>query len=145
MTFLVVQFVKKCNRIPFFLGRHHRKLTKEFLLQNRKIPHLAKKMFPSISQEIEDIKNHIIPHFKGNLIVNDLFFCFEALWRKILPLDLKTPVYFFSPHPLLINIWKKGLTKAIWVDKKWACFWQISLHINIKQNGDLDFNPEFSS
>ena len=25
---------------------------------------------------------------------------------------------------------KKVLTKAIWADKKWACFWQISLYIN---------------
>jgi len=30
-------------------------------------------MVRSISQEIEDMKNHIIPHFKGNLIINDLF------------------------------------------------------------------------
>ena len=57
-------------------------------------------MFWSISEEIEDIKTHIIPHFKGNLIINDLFWCFEALLPKILPLDLKTSVYFFSPHPL---------------------------------------------
>ena len=31
--------------------------------------------------------------------------------------------------PSTINIWKKALTKAIWADKKWAGFWQISLHI----------------
>ena len=29
--------------------------------------------------------------------------------------------------PSTINIWKKVLTKAIWADKKWAGFWQISL------------------
>ena len=57
-------------------------------------------MFRSISQEIEDIKNHTIPHFKRNSIINYLFLCFEALWPKLLPLDLKTSVYFFSPHPL---------------------------------------------
>ena len=51
--------------------------------------------------------------------------------------------------PSTINIWKKVLTKAIWADKKWAGFWQISLYIkykwNIKQNRNLDFNPGFSS
>ena len=31
--------------------------------------------------------------------------------------------------PSTINIWKKVLTKAIWADKKWASFWQISLYI----------------
>ena len=31
--------------------------------------------------------------------------------------------------PSTINIWKKVLTKAIWADKKWAGFWQISLYI----------------
>ena len=29
--------------------------------------------------------------------------------------------------PSTINIWKMVLTKAIWPDKKWAGFWQISL------------------
>ena len=36
------------------------------------------------------------------------------------------------------------LTKAIWADKKWAGFWQISLYWNIKRNRNVDFNPEFS-
>jgi hypothetical protein len=31
--------------------------------------------------------------------------------------------------PSTINICKKVLTKAIWADKKWAGFWQISLYI----------------
>ena len=31
--------------------------------------------------------------------------------------------------PSTINIWKKVLTKAIWADKKWTGFWQISLYI----------------
>ena len=31
--------------------------------------------------------------------------------------------------PSTINIWKKVLTKAIWAEKKWAGFWQISLYI----------------
>ena len=31
--------------------------------------------------------------------------------------------------PSTINIWKKVLIKAIWADKKWAGFWQISLYI----------------
>ena len=31
--------------------------------------------------------------------------------------------------PSTINIWKKVLTRAIWADKKWAGFWQISLYI----------------
>ena len=31
--------------------------------------------------------------------------------------------------PGTINICKKVLTKAIWADKKWAGFWQISLYI----------------
>ena len=31
------------------------------------------KDFQLISQEIEDLKTHIIPHFKGNSIINDLF------------------------------------------------------------------------
>ena len=31
--------------------------------------------------------------------------------------------------PSTIHIWKKVLTKAIWADKKWAGFWQISLYI----------------
>ena len=42
----------------------------------------------------------VLYHLKGNLILNDLFYCFEGLWPNILPLDLKTSVYFFSPHPL---------------------------------------------
>ena len=35
------------------------------------------------------------PHFKGNLIINNLFQGFEALWPKILPPDLKAFVHFF--------------------------------------------------
>ena len=31
--------------------------------------------------------------------------------------------------PSTLNIWKKELNKAIWADKKWAAFWQISLYI----------------
>ena len=31
--------------------------------------------------------------------------------------------------PSTINFRKKVLTKAIWADKKWAGFWQISLYI----------------
>ena len=31
--------------------------------------------------------------------------------------------------PSTINIWKKVLTKAIWADKKWAGFWQISMYV----------------
>ena len=33
--------------------------------------------------------------------------------------------------PSTINIWKKVLTKAIWADKKWARFLQISLYITL--------------
>ena len=41
-----------------------------------------------------------ITYFKGNLIINNLFQHFEALWSKILPPDLKPFVYFFFTHPL---------------------------------------------
>ena len=38
------------------------------------------------------------------------------------------------------------LTKAIWVNKKWADFWQMyivhHIKLKIKQNRSLDFNPE---
>ena len=50
-------------------------------------------------------------------------------------------------HPKYNKHLKKAA--AIWADKKWANFWQISLYIkynwNIKQKRNLDFNPEFSS
>ena len=32
--------------------------------------------------------------------------------------------------PSTINVWKKVFTKAIWADKKWAAFWQISLYLH---------------
>ena len=32
--------------------------------------------------------------------MNNLFQLFEALWPKILPIDLKTSVHFFFTHPL---------------------------------------------
>ena len=31
--------------------------------------------------------------------------------------------------PCIITIWKKVPTRAIWADKNWADFWQISLYI----------------
>ena len=35
----------------------------------------------------------------------------------------------YTSQVCTINIWKKVLTKAIWADKKWAGFRQISLYI----------------
>ena len=34
---------------------------------------------------------------------NNLFQYFEAVWSKILPPDLKTSVYIFFAHPLLLS------------------------------------------
>ena len=36
-----------------------------------------------------------------------------------------------------INIWKMVLTKAIWANKKWAGFWQISQYINYSNKRGL--------
>ena len=64
-----------------------------------------------------------------------LWFVLEAIFRS----SHRPNLYI----PSTISIWKRCSSKAIWADKKWACFWQISW--NIKQNRNLDFNPEFSS
>ena len=41
-----------------------------------------------------------------------------------------TCIFFTKLYiPSTINILEKVLTKAIWADKKWASFWQISLYI----------------
>ena len=65
----------------------------------------------------------VLYHLKGNLILNDLFYCFEGLWPNILPLDLKTSVYFFSPHPLVAH-WRRlncvGSLKVFNNVKLWA-------------------------
>ena len=46
--------------------------------------------------------------------------------------------------PSTINIWKEVFTWAIWADKKWAGFWQISLYIKVINIGSDTFgNPIF--
>ena len=81
--------------------------------------------------------------------INSLgYSCIKKLQRDNLWHAYNEPINFYSV-PSTINIWKNVLTKAIWADRKWAGFWQISLYIkknwNIKQNRNLDFSPEFSS
>ena len=39
-----------------------------------------------------------LPHLKGNLILNNLYKCFEALWPKILIPDLKMSMTLFFIH-----------------------------------------------
>ena len=41
----------------------------------------------------------------------------------------RTPIEAKLYIPSTITIRKKILTKAVWADKKWAGFWQISLYI----------------
>ena len=55
-------------------------------------------------------------------------FCYtysKFFWNWTISFGLYPKLYI----PSTINIWKKLLTKAIWADKKWAGFWQISLYI----------------
>ena len=50
----------------------------------------------------------------------------RKLWYNfVLNSTVTTKLYI----PSTINIFKKVLTKAIWADKKWGGFWQISLYI----------------
>jgi hypothetical protein len=51
---------------------------------------------------------------------------------------VRTKIYI----PSTINTEKGLLITAIWADRKWAGFWQVTL--NLKQYRNIDFNPEFS-
>ena len=58
-------------------------------------------------------------------VVNEVAVEEEEVKKDEPKFEEKAKLYISST----INIWKMVLTKAIWADKKWAGFWQISLYI----------------
>ena len=74
---------------------------------------------------------------RGKISVNQSYEIMHLTLQLITKLGsmLASSFYFIATIviiPCTINIWKKMLNKAIWADKKWACFWQISLYISSK-------------
>ena len=69
-------------------------------------------------EEEELWDEHYTAHFHTCFTTNG-----EQVYRfSQLSLNYYPKLYIAST----INIWKKVLTKAIWAEKKWAGFWQIS-------------------
>ena len=60
-------------------------------------------------------------------ILHFLVWDYEGIWAYFFAASFVAHAKLYIPST--INIWKKVLTKAIWADKKWAGFWQISLYI----------------
>ena len=88
----------------------------------------------------EPLRLKYLPKLCITYILKDMYIFFFQTWTKFSAklfnysnkilnwmLLYQKQIYSYIPSP--INIWKKVLTKAIWADKKWAGFWQISLYI----------------
>ena len=106
-SFIVVQFIKNCNRITCFFSCHGWKMTGHHLtnfftkkLQICENHDLTENTFWPISLVIKDLQKRTITHFKGDFLINNFFACPKRVECVLEALQLKMLVQIILVHPL---------------------------------------------